>query len=260
MLPHLKRPLLLGLTLLVAAFFYWVPPLPQDPTYHQFADQRTLLGIPHFWNVISNLPFLVIGLLGLRRVWRGRLPGGLPELRANYFLFFLCMVLIGCGSGHYHLAPSNRTLLWDRLPMTLSFMAFFSAMLGEHGSARLGRLLLAPLVLLGGFSVLYWYATEVAGHGDLRPYLLVQFLPMLLLPILLLGGPSPLTGSGYVWAVLAAYTAAKLLEWQDAAVLHALGEFSGHSLKHVSAAAAGYFFLLALERRQGRAEPRTAIR
>jgi hypothetical protein len=28
--------------------------IQQDQLYHVFADQRTLLGIPHFWNVVSN--------------------------------------------------------------------------------------------------------------------------------------------------------------------------------------------------------------
>jgi ceramidase len=249
MRPGAKRTFLFGIVLLVAALLYFVPPIPQDPGYHDFADQRTLFGIPHFWNVVSNLPFVMVGLVGMRKVGRGRLQGGLPDLRANYFLFFLGMVLIGLGSGYYHLAPSNRTLVWDRLPMAVSFMAFFSAVLGEHWSGRLGQSVLAPLVLLGVLSVLYWYGTELTGHGDLRPYALVQFLPGLLLPVLLLGFPSAVAGSGYVWAVLAAYTLSKILEWQDAAVLQVLGQLSGHSLKHVSAAAAGYLFLVALERR-----------
>jgi hypothetical protein len=59
--------------------------------------------------------------------------------------------------------------------------------LGVHGSVALilaeqvnywgGILLFFPLVLLGGGSVVYWHLTEVWGHGDLRPYLLVQLYP-----------------------------------------------------------------------------------
>ena len=29
-----------------------LPPMTQDESYHQFADQRTILGIPNFWNVV----------------------------------------------------------------------------------------------------------------------------------------------------------------------------------------------------------------
>jgi hypothetical protein len=42
------------------------PPIPQDPTYHHFADRRAGLGIPNFLNVISNLPFAIVGALALR--------------------------------------------------------------------------------------------------------------------------------------------------------------------------------------------------
>jgi hypothetical protein len=28
----------------------------QDLAYHNFADQRGMFGIPHFWNVISMFP------------------------------------------------------------------------------------------------------------------------------------------------------------------------------------------------------------
>ncbi|RPJ59548.1 MAG: hypothetical protein EHM24_27820 [Acidobacteria bacterium] len=56
-MPHAMRPtLLLGIAILAAAaLYYGMPAIPQDPSYHHFADQRTILGVPHFWNVASNL-------------------------------------------------------------------------------------------------------------------------------------------------------------------------------------------------------------
>jgi len=45
----------------------FVPRIPQDPTYHQFADDRTLLGIPNFWNVVTNIPFVLVGIFGFSR-------------------------------------------------------------------------------------------------------------------------------------------------------------------------------------------------
>jgi hypothetical protein len=242
--------LLLGSGIVAAAFLSLVPPIPQDPAYHAFADRRTILGVPHFWNVASNLPFVLVGLAGLRRLRRGSLPGGLPELHPHYALFFLGTALVGVGSGYYHLAPSNATLLWDRLAMTIAFMPFFAAMLGERLSLGVGRRTLLPLLILGPGSVLYWYGTELLGRGDLRPYALVQFLPLLLLPVLLLGFPSPLAGSGYLWGALGAYGIAKLFEWQDAPLFALLGMGGGHTLKHLAAAAGASLFLLALERRQ----------
>ena len=64
-----KQPLimLLGLMVVSLATLPLLPPIAQDPTYHQFADQRTLLGIPNFWNVVSNLPFVLVGAMGLRQ-------------------------------------------------------------------------------------------------------------------------------------------------------------------------------------------------
>src|SRR5215831_20622343 len=69
-----NRPLLalLGLTAISLAGLLLVPPIPQDQSYHQFADQRILLGIPHFWNVVSNLPFVLVGAIGLWQFGRDR--------------------------------------------------------------------------------------------------------------------------------------------------------------------------------------------
>ena len=51
-------------------------PIPQDPAYHDFADQRTFLGVPNVLDVISNLPFLLVGVLGLWYCIRADLGAG----------------------------------------------------------------------------------------------------------------------------------------------------------------------------------------
>jgi hypothetical protein len=57
-----------------------LPPLLQDQAYHQFADRRELFGIPNFWNVVSNLPFVILGAVGLRRfIVTRRAPCFSPE-------------------------------------------------------------------------------------------------------------------------------------------------------------------------------------
>ncbi len=35
-----------------------LPPISQDQTYHDFPDQRVIFRKQHFWNVVSNVPFI----------------------------------------------------------------------------------------------------------------------------------------------------------------------------------------------------------
>ena len=226
-------------------------PVPQDPAYHDFIDQRTLYGIPNFWNVASNVPFVIAGLLGLLLL-TGKQPvaGGLPELRPAYLVFFAGVFLTGFGSAYYHLDPSNASLVWDRLPMTLAFMAFFSMIVGEYLSPRLGRALLWPLLAVGILSIVYWHITESEGRGDLRPYALVQFLPMVLIPMILLMFRSRLDGSILLWFMIAAYVVSKIAEHYDAELYAATGALSGHAIKHLAAAVGTLFIYIALRRRR----------
>jgi hypothetical protein len=225
-------------------------PIPQSNEYHGFADRRTILGIPNFWNVLSNLPFLLIGLAGIWDLAKGQPTGAIPALRPAYFCAFGGVALVAFGSGYYHLAPSNATLTWDRLPMTVAFMSLFAIVVGEHIQPRLGARLLLPLLVTGAASVAYWHFSRQAGNDDLRPYIVVQFVPLLLVPLILLLFPSRLSGVGYLWALLLGYVGAKLLESIDAAVFAHGHLISGHTLKHLVAACAMYFFLLAIRRRR----------
>jgi hypothetical protein len=218
------------------------PPFAQDPAYHAFADDRVLAGVPNFWNVVTNLPFLLVGAFGLARLGSLRRR----ELRTEVLVFASGVALVAFGSAWYHLAPSNATLVWDRLPMTVGFMALFSLVVRDRLSEEIGRRALAPLLLLGAASVFYWYATELGGAGDLRFYYVVQFLPMVLIPLILLTGP----GAGglraaWLWATLAIYLVAKQAEAHDRALYEATGLLSGHSLKHLIAACAVLCALLA---------------
>ena len=224
-------------------------PIPQWEGYHAFADQRLVLGIPNFWNVASNLPFAIVGLAGLFTVRGGATPGILPALRPAYLAFFLGTALVAVGSGYYHLAPSDASLVWDRLPMTIAFMAFLAILVGEQIGPAIGARLLLPLVAAGLLSVAYWVFTAQQGAGDLRPYVLVQFLPMVLTPLLLLLFPSAFTRIGLLWGMAVAYGLAKLFEVLDAPIFNLVHAVSGHSLKHIAAALGTYFLLLAATRR-----------
>jgi hypothetical protein len=227
-------------------------PIAQDPAYHNFADRRAVSGIPNFYNVLSNFPFIIVGVMGLRLLALRRASGGLSELKNVYCGFFAGVFLTGFGSAYYHYHSGNETLLWDRLPMTIAFMAFFSVIVGEYISPRIALKLFVPLLLLGVASVVYWHISELRGNGDLRPYVLVQFLPVLLmLPILWLY-ESKFDSGKYLWGVIGAYALSKLAEFFDAGIYSILGIFSGHALKHLLAALGAFIFYCALRERKVR--------
>ena len=229
-------------------------PIPQALSYHGFADRRVIWHISNFFDVLSNLAFVLVGLLGLYKTSGNNTIDMVSENRVSYKVFFIGVALVGVGSGYYHLSPNNVTLIWDRIPMTIAFMALTSVIIGEFTSIRWGSKLLIPLVLFGVLSVLYWHWTESAGHGDLRPYILVQFLPMLLIPVILVCFKSVFTGVSSYWLLLAAYVLAKIFEHFDREIYAATGFVSGHTLKHV-VAAIGVYVLLASFARRRRAEP-----
>ncbi|HEY8157395.1 MAG TPA: ceramidase domain-containing protein [Methylobacter sp.] len=240
------------LAIIVAAIIaiFNIEPIAQDPSYHNFADQRRIVGVANFLNVLSNLPFVIIGIMGIRLVASHKATGGLAELQAIYVTFFVGVFLTGFGSAYYHYQPGNQTLLWDRLPMTIAFMALFSAVVGEYISTRLAWKLFIPLLILGIASVVYWHVTELNGHGDLRAYALVQFLPVLLIPLILWLFDSELNGDKYIWGIIGAYAVSKLMELFDAGLYGIFGLLSGHSLKHLLAAFGALIFYWALRERR----------
>jgi hypothetical protein len=224
---------LAAVSLLGLAF---VPAIPQPQDYHEFADQRTIFGIPHFWNVVSNLPFLLVGALGLIRV---------PRRDLSTSLFFLGVFLTGFSSSYYHWYPNDAGLFWDRLPMSVAFMAILAKVIEERLDERAGKLLLFPLVALGIISLLVWLRTD-----DLRLYAWVQFFPCVALPLIFVLFKPNYSGAGYWFAAAGLYLLAKVLEYADAAVFAALHVMAGHALKHVAAAAACYAIYLALTTRR----------
>lgn len=227
------------------------PRVAQDPAYHHFADQRAVLGIPHFFDVISNAPFLFIGFWGIfiALVSSERTFEDKSE-RLPYLVLFLGVTLTGIGSSYYHWTPNNHTLVWDRLPMTIGFMGLLSATIAERINLRLGIRWLSPLVLLGIASVVYWNRTELAGAGDLRPYVLIQFGSLLILVLILILFPPKYTGGKYIGYAIGFYALAKLLELTDAPIYRLLQVVSGHTLKHLAAAAAIVWIVWMLRTRE----------
>ena len=219
---------------------WWVKPIAQDLCYHQFADQKTLFGIANFWNVISNLPFIFVAIYGMFGLINNSAvkPGSLRFFQC--WVFLVGVFFTGLGSAHYHYNPNNATLVWDRLPLTLAFMSLFSLVISEYISVRAAKYLFLPLLLVGAFSIVYWNYTENLGRGDLRLYALVQFLPIVIIPIVLALYYKNSNLTVYLWWTFGFYLLAKLLELFDAQVFIWLGVMSGHPLKHLSAAIAVY--------------------
>ena len=232
--------LLAAITVGLAVAAFAVPAMPQPLSYHAFADCRTFWAIPNFFNVISNLPFLVGGGLGLALIWRG--GGRFLDAREQlpYLVFFLGALLTCFGSAWYHAAPDNARLVWDRLPMTLGFAGLVSAAVAERVDAKWGLRSLWPLLALGVVSVLYWYRTERVGAGNLIPYAAYQAWSIAVIVLLIVAFPARRYshGSLLMWAALF-YGVAKFFETFDLAVYRALGgTVSGHTIKHLFAAAA----------------------
>ena len=240
--------LLAYLTIVFWTVIFLQPSIPQDLAYHQFADQHTLFGIPHCLNVLSNLPFLLVGLWGFSVVFQLATD---PEQQAfvrpadslAYQILFLGVALVGLGSTYYHLAPSNETLLWDRLPMSIAFMAFLATAITERLDRRAGIITLLPLIAFGVFSVLYWHHTEQAGAGDLRYYIVAQTYPILFVPLMVRLLPSPYTRGSDLYVAGLFYLLAKAAEVFDQDLYAAGGLISGHTCKHLLGALGAYWVL-----------------
>jgi hypothetical protein len=248
----------LGLGIVGLGGVFCLPPIPQDQNYHAFADERTMLGVPNFLNVASNLPFLVIGALGLWQLLRrhdaGQTDGPVRERAERWplLVLFLGILLTAFGSAYYHLAPDNDRLVWDRLPMTVAFTGFFASMIGERIGVRAGTWLLWPLVWLGVVSVFDWHMGERRDAGDLRLYGFVQFYPLVTIPLMMYLFPARYTRSGDVFIALGWYLLAKVLETHMVDHgLYALGHIvSGHTLKHLAAALGAYWLFRMVQYRQ----------
>lgn len=220
--------LLLFITLASLALVFSMAPFGQDPGYHDFGDRRAYFGIPNFFDVVSNLPFLLVGLAGIYLC----IKINSPFFRVAWLVFFAGVTLVSAGSGYYHLNTTNETLVWDRLPMTIALMGLLAALLAEYVNAWFGRLILLPTVLMGLSSVLYWH-----WYDDLRFYVWIQFFPLLIIPFLMWLFQPGYTRQWLLAAALACYVLAKLFEACDHEVFtYTHGLLSGHSIKHLLAA------------------------
>jgi hypothetical protein len=250
-IPRSKAPLLLlAVAVLLAIIALCLPRIPQPLAYHNFADHRSWLGIPNFGDVISNVPFAIVGISGLIFLPKPS-SGTFSDHRERwlYLVMFAGLILTAFGSAYYHLEPGNARLVWDRIPIMMVFMALLAAVIAERVSVLVGLCLFPALQAAGIGSVLLWRAGELHGHGDLRFYAAVQVYAILILLLLLLVRAKYTHSSDFA-VVVGFYVLAKILEESDRQIF-ALGHIvSGHTLKHLAAAAAGSWILRMLQKRE----------
>jgi len=231
-----------AVALLALAF---LPPLPEPRQFQGFVDQRTFFGIANFMNVVSNLPFLFVGIYGFAFVVRhaqDRQVFASADERWPYLTCFVAIALTCFGSSYYHLDIDPAGLFWDRLPMAIGFMSLLAAVIGERIDPKLGLRLLVPLVLIGAGSVIYWRWSALYATENLLPYGIVQYGSIAAVLVLCALYPPRYTHGAYFVHVIAIYALAKVAEVLDARIYYAFGEMiSGHTLKHLIAAFATYW-------------------
>jgi hypothetical protein len=225
--------------------FFLLPPLRQSESYHHFADDRTVASIPNAFNVLSNLPFLIVGVAGL--IFLRKQGGFVNRAERNAWIMFFVGALLTCfGSGYYHWAPSNATLVWDRLPMTLAFMALLAAIIGERISLNAGRFSLWPLIVIGVLNVVWWQQT-----GNLWPYAGTQYYSIFLIGVLLAAFPPSYTRTYDLLIVTGWYALATIFEAADKPIYTFTNHIvSGHTIKHIVAAMAVFWVLRMLVKRK----------
>jgi len=210
-----------------------VSPLAQNMAYHNFADQIKIIGISNFHNVFSNILFFILPVIGMKQYFE------LKQNNPSWLVFLIGIFLVGPGSAFYHYHPTNFTLIWDRLPMTIAFMGLISFILVEVYQIKNEKRFLGLLLLVGFYSILHWVAFK-----DLRVYYWVQLSPFLGIIFVAIKLPTPTLKPKYLAFGIFFYALAKVTEAKDFQIYETLG-YSGHSIKHLLAGFA-VFALMAM--------------
>ena len=232
-------------------------PIAQYADYHDFADQRAWLGIPNALDVLSNLGFAAIGIYGLGRTWPRRNESALAPGWPGFGLFLASLVLTALGSAFYHLDPDNARLVWDRIPIALACAGLLAGVRARVAPGANGARLAGMLALGAIASVFWWYATGFDGSGDLRPYLLLQASPLVLIPLWQWVYDAPRADRIAFAIALGLYVAAKATELLDHQLFTYLHWVSGHTLKHLLATAAAGVIVAWLTGLAGRSGAKT---
>jgi hypothetical protein len=210
-------------------------PIAQLPDYHAFADRRVWLDVPYAADVFSNLGFALVGACGLLRLWPRRRHAGLAAAWPGYAVFLAALCLTAVGSTYYHLAPDDHRLVWDRLPIALACAGLLAGARADSHPDMATPVWLAALCVFAVGGVAWW-----SGTGDLRPYLLLQGLPLVLIPLWQARAGAPAAERRAFGLAIALYVLAKFAELNDHALFETLGGLAGHTLKHLLATGAAW--------------------
>jgi hypothetical protein len=212
--------------------------IAQPAHYNEFADQSGAFGIPHMADVFSNAGFALVAIWGWLTLRPRRASDHLRAGWPGYRLFLIGLFLTAFGSAFYHLAPDNIRLIWDRLPIALVCAGLLAGVRGDiFGGSRTGFDAIV-LGLTAVASVAWWAITDSNGAGDLRPYLLLQGLALILIPLWQAIHRAPRTERIAFGTAMVLYILAKLAEVLDHEIANAFGFVTGHTLKHLIATAA----------------------
>lgn len=242
--------LLLGL-LLISLLGLLTGPIPQPQSYHHFADQRSWWGVANTWNVLSNIAFILVGIWGCFLLL---IPNKIvfEDKRERWpWLGVACgLILTSLGSAFYHLDPDNTRLVWDRLPMTIVFTSYTAALISERINVAYGLWLWPLMLIIGFYSVEFWYWSELQGEGDLRLYLGVQLFAILT-TFIMLTVPSPYNSTGYLFGIIIFFALARAAEEYDRQIFAISDKtISGHTLKHLLAAFTVFLMFWMLKKRK----------
>lgn len=247
---------LMGVVLALLAVAIFGPFVAQPGHLHEFADQRSWWGIACTMDVLSNLPFALLGLLGLvcLVLHKRQIPLAQRGLAA---LFFVGLIVTAAASSWYHWQADDAGLAIDRLGMVVAFAGLLGLAASDRISSRAGVALALAVLVMGPLSVAVWY-----GSGSVLAWAALQFGGMAL--VLWLACLKPLPGALAVrWGwVIMIYVIAKLFEQADEAVYALSSQLvSGHSIKHVVASFAALPVIVAiLDLEKNRAESASPFR
>ncbi|MBR0895432.1 hypothetical protein JQ616_10780 [Bradyrhizobium tropiciagri] len=237
------------ITLGIIAAFAVHGRIAQPAHYNDFADHSALFGIPHAGDVLSNAGFALVAIWGWLALWPRRNSAQLRAGWPGYRLFLIGLFLTAFGSAYFHLAPGNGRLTWDMLPIALAGAGLLVGVRGDTRPGSRTNIEAIALALFAVAGVACWVFTDSHGAGDLRPYLLLQVLPLILIPLWQAIDRAPRTERLAFAAAMALYVVAKLAEVLDHQMANTLGSVSGHTLKHLIATAATAAIVWGLTRR-----------